>query len=65
MDDENKLRELEEKYANIMTVQHTYDILNKKINLEERLNSSNNYKTLLQTLSNTVKSQFAKYPNIL
>lgn len=64
IDDEyNTLPELED-YANIMTVQQTYDILNKTVDLAELLQSAD-YKTLLQTLSNTVKSQFAEYPNIL
>ncbi len=64
-DDHDKTLSKLEKYANLMTIQHTYDLIIHSItNLEEVMQSSSDYKKILPILSNLLKTDFDKYPNI-
>ncbi len=53
-DPDNTLSKLE-KYANFMTIQHTYDLINHTVNDLEELKQS----------SNLLKTYFENYPNLL
>jgi hypothetical protein len=63
-DSDNILSELE-KYANFMTIQHTYDLINHNVNDLEELIRSSTYKTLMPILSYLLKTKFENYPNLL
>ncbi len=62
-DDLSKL----EKYADLMTIQQTYDLIKtfSVNNLDDFLRSASQYKTMLPTISFMVKNAFENYPNLI